>query len=300
MMQTIRFLTVALTVLGAWVALSAPVSAQDLCARDGRDQLVCLDRPAQRIVSLSPGATELLFSAGAGDRVIAVSAWSDYPPQAAELPQVGDSNRLDLETIMAMRPDLVVAWVDGNSRQQLDRLMELGIRVFWLAPREFADIAWAIADLALFAGTRDVGALRAARFRDGVEALQGRYADAEPVRVFYQVWNQPLMTVNRQELIGKAIELCGGQNVFADQSRLVPRVSREAVLDAAPEVILTAGRGDNDRSWLDEWRQFPGLPAIAADNLYLEPPDLLARPTERMLDGISHLCQTLEQARARL
>lgn len=273
--------------------------AEKPCVSDALDQRVCLAEPAQRVVSLSPGATELLFSAGAGDRVVAVSAWSDYPAESADLPQVGDSNRLDLEAIVSLAPDLVVAWVDGNSRSQLERLSDLGIHVFWLAPRTFDDIAAAVSDLALLTGLPDLGNERAEAFRAEMAALEAQYADVRPVKVFYQIWEQPLMTVNREELISKAISLCGGVNVFGDLPRLVPRISREAVLEANPEAIITAGSSD-DRQWLEAWREFPGLAAVAADNLFLEPPDLLARPTLRMADGARHLCQTLEQARANL
>jgi iron complex transport system substrate-binding protein len=273
--------------------------AQGPCARDALNQKVCLTDHAQRVVSLSPGATELLFSAGAGAKVLAVSAWSDYPAEAADLPQVGDSNRLDLEAIVSLAPDLVVAWVDGNSRSQLERLSDLGIHVFWLAPRTFDDIAAAVSDLAVLTGLPDLGNERAEAFRAEIAALKAQYADARPVKVFYQIWDQPLMTVNREELISKAITLCGGINVFGELPRLVPRISREAVLEANPEAIITAGVSD-DRQWLEAWREFPGLSAVAAGNLFLEPPDLLARPTLRMADGARHLCQTLEQARANL
>jgi len=279
--------------------LGTPSASAELCVVDAINRTLCLSDPAQRVVSLSPGATELLFSAGAGDKVVAVSAWSDYPEEAAELPQVGDSNRLDLESIVSLAPDLVVAWVDGNSRSQLERLSDLGIPVFWLAPRTFDDIAVAVSDLALLTGSPDIGNERAEAFRAEMATLKAQYADARPVKVFYQIWDQPLMTVNRDELISKAITLCGGVNVFGGLPRLVPRISREAVLEANPEAIITAGSSD-DREWLEAWREFPGLAAVAAGNLFLEPPDLLARPTLRMADGARHLCQTLEQARANL
>ncbi|WP_449285547.1 cobalamin-binding protein [Marinobacter sp. PE14] len=287
----------ALSVLFLLAPLLA--QAQGPCAHDALNQKVCLADPAQRVVSLSPGATELLFSAGAGAKVVAVSAWSDYPAEAADLPQVGDSNRLDLEAIVSLAPDLVVAWVDGNSRSQLERLSDLGIPVFWLAPRTFDDISMAVSDLASLTGSPDLGKERAEAFRAEIATLKAQYADARPVKVFYQIWDQPLMTVNREELISKAITLCGGVNVFGELPRLVPRISREAVLEANPEAIITAGSSD-DRQWLEAWKAFPGLAAIAAGNLFLEPPDLLARPTLRMADGARHLCQTLEQARANL
>ncbi|MGF2735671.1 cobalamin-binding protein [Marinobacter sp. DUT-1] len=287
-------------VAGLGLTLTASVSAADLCATDALDRHVCLPEPAERVVSLSPGATELLFSAGAGDSVVAVSAWSDYPVPAAELPQVGDSNRLDLEAIVGLSPDLVVAWTDGNSRAQLDRLADLGVPVFWLAPREFEDIARAVETLGGLTGHTPVAERAAAEFREGFSTLQATYRDSAPVRVFYQVWDQPLMTVNGDELISKAIALCGGTNVFADLSRLVPRISVETVLAADPEVIITAGRGDSDRDWLASWQSYSSVTAVARDNLYLVSPSLLQRPTFRMLEGARELCGILEQARARL
>lgn len=282
------------------LALSASASAADLCATDALDHDLCLAEPAQRVVSLSPGATELLFSAGAGDSVVAVSAWSDFPPRAADLPQVGDSNRLDLEAIVGLAPDLVVAWTDGNSLAQLDRLAALGVPVFWLAPRTFGDIARAVEVLGRLTGHTPVAERAAAVFRDGIRALEVDYRNKPPVRVFYQVWDQPLMTVNGDELISKAIELCGGTNVFARLPRLVPRISVETVLAADPEVMVTAGRGDSGDPWLERWQAYPSLTAVARGNLYLVSPSLLQRPTFRMLEGARELCGILEQARARL
>ncbi|GGY58926.1 cobalamin-binding protein [Marinobacter zhanjiangensis] len=278
----------------------ASVVAQPGCVHDALGREVCLDKPAGRIVSLSPGATELIFSAGAGDALVGASAWSDYPPEARELPRVGNSDRVDLEAILALEPDLVVGWTDGNSRAQLDRLPELGVPVFWLAPRTFEDIAAAVKTLGLLTGHPELAERQARDFLAGIEALQSRHGASEPVRVFYQVWDQPLMTVNGEELISKAIQVCGGTNVFTDLPRLVPRLSVETLLAANPEVIVTAGRGEADQSWLERWRDYPTLAAVASDNLFLVSPDLLQRATFRMLDGTRELCDLLEQARARL
>ncbi|MGM0768077.1 MAG: cobalamin-binding protein [Pseudomonadota bacterium] len=280
------------------LALAGPAAAD--CVEDDRDRTVCLERPAETIISLSPGATELLFSAGAGEQVKAVSAWSDYPSEAADLPQVGDSNRLDLEAIVSLQPDLVVAWVDGNSATQLEKIEDLGVPVFWLQPRTFENIAGAVERLAKLSGHDDIGAARAGDFLSGIARLHARYRGAKPVRVFYQVWHEPLMTINDDELIGRAIRLCGGRNVFGELPRLVPRISVEAVLEANPEAIISGGEGRDDRRWLDQWRQYPELTAVARDNLYLVPPSLIQRPTLRMLEGTEQLCQTLERARARL
>ncbi len=274
--------------------------AANVCAKDDIGAEICLDQSAERVISLSPGATELLFSAGAGKQVKAVSAWSDYPPEAAELPQVGDSNRLDLEAIVTLKPDLVVAWADGNSATQLAKIEDLGTPVFWLQPRTFEDIASAVDRLAVLTGHENIGSERASGFLSAIAGLRERYQNVTPVRVFYQVWHQPLMTINDEELIGRAITLCGGDNVFGHLSRLVPRLSTEAVLEANPDAIITGGKGDADRRWLDEWQRFPELKAVARNNLFLVSPSLIQRPTLRMFEGAKELCQVLEQARAGL
>jgi iron complex transport system substrate-binding protein len=293
--------SVSLTAITTVILLSLiGRAAQADCVEDDLSRSVCLDQPAKRVISLSPGATELLFSAGAGEQVKAVSAWSDYPPEASELPQVGDSNRLDLEAIITLRPDLVVAWTDGNSKAQLAKIEALGTPVFWLQPRTFADIASAVERLAVLTGHEETGSERASAFRSGIAGLQERYRDVAPIRVFYQVWHEPLMTINDQELIGRAITLCGGDNVFGDLPRLVPRLSTEAVLAANPEAIITGGKGPDDRRWLEQWRRYPELKAVAEDNLFLVSPSLIQRPTFRMLEGSEELCQVLEQARANL
>jgi iron complex transport system substrate-binding protein len=108
------------------------------------------------------------------------------------------------------------------------------------------------------------------------------------------------MTINDDELIGRAITLCGGENVFGDLPRLVPRLSTEAVIEANPEVIITGGEDREDRRWLDSWQQYPDLKAVAVDNLFLVSPSLIQRPTLRMLEGAEELCQVLERARGRL
>ena len=290
-------------VVGLWLMLMAGLveqaAADEACAIDDAEQEICLTVPAERIVALSPGATELLFAAGAGEQVVAVVDHSDYPPEASELPLVGSHDRLDLERLVALQPDLVIGWVTGNPAGQMERLERLGIPVFRIEPRTFEGIATALERLALLAGREAQGRLAAERFRQGLAELAARYADAPPVPVFYQVWDSPLMTVNDEHLIGKVVTLCGGVNVFGGLARLVPRIDEEALLVADPEVILAGGRGEANRRWLEDWQRFPELTAVARDNLFFIPPSLLQRPTPRLLEGSRRLCDRLEVARGR-
>ena len=283
------------------LALSGPVVAEaragSLCAIDDRDREVCLEQPAEGIAALSPGATELVYAAGAGEKVVAVVAYSDYPPEARQVQSVGSHTRMDLETLVTLSPDLVIGWKTGNPPEQLETLEGLGMPVFYIEPRDFEGVSSAIERLARLADTREEGDRVAAEFRDGMAALAERYADAEPVSVFYQVWDEPLMTINDEHLIGQVVAMCGGVNVFGELSRLVPRIDDESVLAADPEAILAGGMGEENRDWLTHWEQYPSLTAIQRDNLYFVPPSLIQRPTPRLLEGSRLFCERLDHAR---
>lgn len=283
----------------ALALLSLVAQAGERCAIDDRGRQVCLSEPAQRIAALSPGATELVYAAGAGERVVAVVAYSDYPPEALEVVSVGSHTRVDLERLLALAPDLVIGWVTGNPAEQLETLESLGLPVFYIEPRTLEGVATAIERLARLAGSEAAGEAEAARFRDGMAELAERYADAAPLSVFYQVWDEPLMTINDDHLIGQVLSLCGGVNVFGGLDRLVPRLDEEAVLAADPEAIIAGGMGEENRAWLAHWQQYPALTAVERDNLFFVPPSLIQRPTPRLLEGSRLFCEKLEVARGR-
>lgn len=286
--------------LGLALLLMAAVShahGHSRCAVDDRDREVCLHNAAQRIATLSPGATELTYAAGAGDQVIAVVSYSDYPPEAKEVASVGSHTRIDLEALVGLAPDLVIGWVTGNPAEQLETLEALGMPVFYIEPRDMEGVASAIERLARLAGTEAAGQAVANNFRETMGALEARYRDRKPVTIFYQVWDEPLMSVNNQHLIGQVVEMCGGENVFGEQSRLVPRIDDEAVLAADPEAIVAGGMGEDNRHWLAHWEQYPNLKAVADDNLFFVPPSLIQRPTPRLMEGTQILCERLDIAR---
>ena len=269
------------------------------CAVDDAGQELCLAAPAQRIATLSPGATELTFAAGAGEQVIAGVNYSDYPPAALKLPLVGNHTRIDVEALLALKPDLIITWVTGNPAPQLELLHELGLPMFAIEPRTFEGVSSAIERLSILAGTESAGFVEAERFRSGIAAIAEQYRDVQPVSVFYQVWETPLMTINNEHLIGKVLQLCGGVNVFADMPRLVPRISPEVVLQADPEVILTGSvEGASDQQ-LDHWQKYPKMRAVALDNLFFVPASPISRPTPRLLEASRHICQKLDIARGR-
>lgn len=279
--------------------LGAPAAWGNTCAIDDSEREVCLAAPAQRIAALSPGATELVYAAGAGNQVVAVVAFSDYPPEARDVASVGNLGRIDLERLVTLQPDLVIGWVTGNPSEQLETIEALGIPVFYIEPRDIEGVASAIERLAQLAGSEEEGYRVADDFRDGMAELAARYAEAEPVSVFYQVWDEPLMSVNDDHLIGQMVALCGGTNVFGELPRLVPRLDDEAVLAVDPEAIIAGGMGEENRDWLTHWEQYPSLTAVERNNLFFVPPSLIQRPTPRLLEGARILCEKIEVARGR-
>ncbi|AMO96904.1 periplasmic binding family protein [Collimonas fungivorans] len=288
----------AVMMAAAAIALSpaSAASAQAVTVHDDTQHAVVLRHPAHRIVSLAPHATELLFAAGAGAYVVGVSDYSDYPPAARQIASMGSSSALDIERIVALKPDLVVAWSSGNSASQIARLRAIGIPVFESEPRQLEAIASSLLRLSQLAGTEDSGAAAAAAFKARLAQLDATYRQRPPVRVFYQIWKKPLMTLNDSHMVSSVIALCGGENVFGKLPQLAPTVSTEAVLQADPEVIFAADGGSSPSA---SWRRFPKLTAVAANNLFTLTPNWMSRPGPRILDGAAELCQKLDLARSR-
>jgi iron complex transport system substrate-binding protein len=279
-------------------ALACLPARGEIVVTDVDGTSIRLAAPARRIVSLTPHITELLFAAGAGDRMVGTAQYSDYPPAARSLPRVG-GHALDLEAIVALKPDLVLGWKSGNAAASVARLRALGLTVHLSEPGRIEDIAGELERIGLLAGTGAAADAAAKAFRERYAKLAARYSRRPPVTVFYQIWKQPLMTVNGKQIISDAIRLCGGRNVFEQLPVLAPTVTVEAVIAVNPEVIVASGMGESRPEWLDDWRRWTTLKAVVRDNLYFVPPDLLQRHTPRILDGAEKLCTHLEAVRAK-
>ena len=264
---------------------------------DDEGTQITLAIPAQRIVSLAPSLTELIYSAGAGENLVGVVEHSDFPAAAKALPIVGRFDLLDIERILELDPDLVVAWQTGNPRSSVYQLRQLGLTVYVAEPKSLAAIPSHIERLAVLAG-KELNDLKVIYdFRQKLEVLDSKYRHQSPVTIFYQVWDRPLITAGGNELINDIIRLCGGRNVFANIRRVAPKVSREAVLKRNPEVIIASGIDIERPEWLDDWLRWPSLKAVANKNLFFVPPDLLQRHTPRALLGAAQICDQLDQAR---
>ncbi len=284
-------LALLLTMIMAAVAAAAGVSVLD-----DSGQVVALPAPAQRIVSLAPHATEILFAAGAGRAVVGVTAWSDFPPEANAIPQVGDAIGLDLERIVALAPDLVVTW-PWTAPAQVEQLRARGMRIYMIDAKSIGGIADNVERLATLAGTTGQAGPAVAQWRRRLRALEARPVATPPLRVFYQLGDAPMFTIGGPQLITQAIALCGGRNVFAALNAPAPMIDTEAVVGARPQAIVAGTDHAQPPAWLAAWKRWPDLPAVKAGNLFTADAMLLHRPGPRFLDGVEQLCMLLDRAR---
>lgn len=283
-------------VLGwALACLAASAHAAPLQLRDDTGQLLTLDAPARRVISLAPHVTELIYAAGGGPRLVGAVSHSDYPDAARQLPRVGDNRQIDIERVLALKPDLLVVWLHGNVERQLEPLRRLGVPVFYSDPATLEAIPGTLLKLGALLGSDAQAHAAASRFGQRLAALRLQYAQQRPVRVFYQVWDQPLYTLNGQSMVSDVLRLCGGVNIFASLPVVAPTVTQEAVIAADPDVILAGDMGG--RSATEGWKRFPRMRAVRHNQLYTLDGDLLHRPGPRMLDGAAQVCERLARAR---
>ena len=284
-----------------WLALLflsvIAVPAQAITVQDFSGREVTLDQPAKRIVALAPHIVENLYSAGAGDKLVGVVSYSNFPDEAKNVPEVGSYNAFSLEQVLALNPDLVVMWGSGNGMQTLSKFEALGIPVYVSELRQLSDVPKSIRNLSQLAGTPAIGEAEASRIETELNALHRRYGEKRSLSVLYQIWNDPLQTVNGEHLISEIISLCGGYNIFGDARSLAPRVSLESVLLRDPDAIVASGMGEARPEWLDQWRAYPSLTAVADEALFFVNPDHLQRPSARIVLGAQSLCQQLDQIR---
>lgn len=273
----------------------ANATYNSVTAIDSEGRQVVLNSPAQRIVSLSPHITELLFAAGAGDRLVGVVEYSDYPNAATKIKSVGSAFKIDMEAILSIKPDLVVAWTSGNSSADITMIKNIGIPVFYSDPKYLKDIPIQIRNLALLTETKDVAEKAAKKFTNKYLALQARYSGKSSVSVFYQLWHQPIMTVNKNHLINDIIELCGGKNVFAALPSLTPVVGVEDVINAKPEFIIASSVAREDA--VSTWKKWQTVKNNSPSKIITVPTDLLHRLGPRIIDAAEIMCRRLAAAK---
>jgi iron complex transport system substrate-binding protein len=260
---------------------------------DDTGNTVSLSGPANRIVSLAPHLTELLFSLNVGSRVVGTVRFSDFPEAAKLIPVLGDAFAISLESIVSSEPELVVAWHTGGANNIIERLRTLGIPVYVNEATDLKSIARSISALAVLVGRKEVGETLAIKFGDEISRLQDVYAGTNK-KVFFQISDQSLFTINDSHLIGQAMSVCGVQNIFGDSPIPVPIVSKEGVLAADPEIIVISQPIDSERSpWIEKWSEIEGY----ANRIRLIDPALISRPSLRMSKGVKELCDLVREKR---
>lgn len=284
--------------VGLALGTTVHLAHADLVIKDDTGQEVRLKGPAKRIITLAPHAAESLFAAGAGDKLVGTVDYSDYPPEAKKLPRVGGYSRIDLEAVAALKPDLVIAWESGNNMTQVDKLKALGLTVYVSQPNTIENIANQLEKIGQLAGTEATANAAAERFRKRLETIREANAGKPKVRVFYQIWKSPLMTVGGPQIISDAVKICGGENVFGQLKQMAPNVTVESVLEADPEAIIATGMGDARPEWLHDWDKWTRMTAVKRNNLFHINPDIMQRHTPRILDGTEKLCAHLDVARS--
>lgn len=250
----------------------------------------------KRIISLAPHITELLYAIGAGGQVVGVSAYSDYPPAAADLPEVANYAGVNFEAILALNPDLVIAWKTGNVAADISRLQQFGIKVAFSDPLLISDIATELRALGQLTGHSEQAETAARRFEQQLAELRQTYKTKTRLPVFFSMGTAPLSSVANQAWPAQAIRLCAADNIIADSKGDYPQPGIEQVLQAQPAVIIqaTAGGKPADTRF---WQAYPVIPAVTLNQFITVDADLLYRTSPRNLQGIKQLCQGLDRFR---
>lgn len=255
-----------------------------------------LAAPADRLITLSPHLTELVFAAGAGKHLVATVAYSEYPQAAAKLPRIGDAFRIDVERVLTLAPDLVIAWDSGNPRQAIARIVSLGIPVWSVEirePDEIADVIKAIGDAS---GRTQAAGVAAANFQSKLNKLSRRYSSRQMLDYFFQIDDKPLYTINGQHLISKGLSLCGGHNIFHDLPGLAFQVTHESVIVADPVAMFAPVR-ENEPNPFAIWLDWPSMQAVRENALFTLPADKISQATPRLLDALEMACSVLDDLR---
>jgi len=281
----------------ALIIVSMSVNSE-IVVTDDNDNVLIFKQPVERIVSLAPHVTELLFAAGADKQILGTVSFSNYPEAAKKVSLIGNYDKIDYEKILSLQPQLVIYWGSGNPASMINGVKNLKIKTFNSEPKSFEDVAVTIRELGKLLGTEQIAEKRVQLYLQRLSQLRKKYANnkKKKIRVFYQVWNRPLMTINQKHLISEVIEFCGGINVFAELDSVAPTVDIESVIQKNPDVII-AGMAEGREDWLSSWKNWSSIAAVKHNHLYGIDADLIARHTPRILQGTELMCDALNKVR---
>jgi iron complex transport system substrate-binding protein len=278
-----RLLIGAVLCIGIGQSVFASISVTD---DDGR--VLTLDRPAGRVVTLSPSLAEIVFAIGGGDRLVGVSSYSDDPPEALKIPVVSSPGRIDAERMQLLRPDLIIGWRSGNPMRDLAHLQRQNVPVFITEPKSLADISRIARAIGTLLGLEEAAHEVARRFDDGIESLVMRGQPKVPV--FVEIWHQPMLTVNGEHLMSDILRVCGATNVFANIPTLTARVSAEQLLVANPALLIVSGTADSRPAIVARWQGFKTIKAVRDNRIVIIDPRILHRQGLAIIEGARQVC----------
>ncbi|PJE79173.1 Vitamin B12-binding protein [invertebrate metagenome] len=301
MQKTTHYFFMLFILLPILWSYSAYSHENTFCETDDTGIKLRLKKKPTRIISLAPSTTELLYAAGAGKQVIAVDNYSDYPPVVKKLPKVGGYPNISFETLVSLKPDLIVVWSGGNSPRLIQQIESSRLALFRLEADHFTAIAADIEKLGSLTGNIRLAHKNATLFIETLNRIKARYHQQQPISVFFEIWSSPLMTVGGQQIINEVITLCGGHNIYADTTTKIPLVSMESLLSINPDIIIathpTGESKEKTKAMTEYWSKWPSLTAVKKQQLFSVPADLIARPSPRILQGAEILCHYLESVR---
>lgn len=267
---------------------------------DNSGAVITLNSPAERIIALAPHIVENVYSAGAGAQLVASVNYANYPPEAESLPKVGGYNKFNIESIAALQPDVIFVWESGTPKPFIDKIKQLGIPVYLDEPSTLEEIADSIRNIGRLTGNDEVANQAADKHLSDLAVLKQTQTHKKLVKVFYQVWDDPLYTINGKQVISSVLRLCGGTNIYADESIKAPIISLESLIERNPEVIMTGSTHESTDKSLDRWKKWPNMTAVKHKNLFVVNADIVSRHTVRLIQGAASICQKLDIARANL
>lgn len=267
---------------------------------DNSGVVITLNSPAERIIALAPHIVENVYSAGAGSQLVASVDYANYPPESENLPKVGGYNKFNIESIAALQPDVIFVWESGTPKPFIDKIKQLGIPVYLDEPSTLEEIADSIRNIGKLTGNDEVAKQAAEKHLSDLAALRQSQVNKDPVNVFYQVWDDPLYTINGKQIISSVLRLCGGINIYADEKIKAPIISLESLIERNPQVIMTGSTHESTDKSLDRWKKWPNMTAVAHENLFVVNADIVSRHTVRLIQGATSICQKLDIARANL
>lgn len=302
--RIIRMVFVALVILAGMQACksepqSASIESSHLSVVDFSGQEIVLDQPAERIIALAPHIVENVYSAGAGDFLVARVRYADFPPEVMTLPLVGGHHSYNLEAITKLKPDLILAWKTGVSEQFIHQIKRLGVPIYFDEPSKLEQVAKSIRDIGILTGREEAAEKTISDYQNKLSVLKDKHSDLAIVDVFYQVWDDPLYTINGKQIISDVLRLCGGYNIFSEAPIKAPIVTLESIISRNPEVIMTGNGKHNSQTVLEKWGKWQNLLAVKSNNLFEVDPDIVTRHTVRLLQGAEVVCDKLQIARDR-